>query len=60
MRYRRPNRRKHKPFPPKVQITALLLGPWTWFVLLVVAGVVGWTATLFLYAAAITAVWVVP
>lgn len=43
MRYRRPNRRRHKPYSPQTQATAVLLGfglllaPFTYGITLVVA-----------------------
>lgn len=58
MRYRRPNHRKHgAPYPPRVQITALLLGPWTWFLVLVAASSTGLSGAFLLWALAIVAVW---
>lgn len=58
MRYRRSNRANHGGYPPKVQMTALLLGPWTWIFVLAAAGGVGWSAALIAYALMIVSIWV--
>ena len=59
MRYRRSNRANHGGgFSPKVQMTALLLGPWTWIFVLAAAGVVGLSAALIAYALLIVSIWV--
>ena len=58
MRYRRSNRANHGGYSPRVQITAILLGPWSWFLVLLAAAVSGWPAALFAYGLLIVSVWV--
>ncbi len=58
MRYRRSNRANHGGYPPRLQMTALLLGPWTWIFVLLAARDAGWPAALLTYVLLVVSIWV--